>query len=123
MVVRTLLSSARAREIRHSIDMGYISPSHRSAGVKMLLTDEKMSFSIIREALGLTKHANAGGYPQGNVTKNVILDAEMVAFSDRLNRIDGACSVCHNCAASLLSFFSRVLENTKSHYQYGARCP
>jgi hypothetical protein len=50
-------------------------------------------FSIIRDALGLTKNAIVGGGSRGKVTKNVILDAEMVAFSDRLNKVDGVCSI------------------------------
>jgi hypothetical protein len=48
--------------------------------------------SVIRDALGLSK---CGGIYKGRprdkrrVIKNVVLDAEMVAFSDRIGCIDG----------------------------------
>ena len=45
---------------------------------------------IIRDALGLAKNAAVGSNSGDNPIKNVIVDAEMVAFSNRLHKIDGA---------------------------------
>jgi hypothetical protein len=71
--------------------------------------------SIIRDALGLTRRAGIGGDSQSKVNRNVILDAEMVAFSDRLNMVDGAHSSLRNLYLTVI-FNSRILENTRSHY-------
>ncbi|KIM90611.1 hypothetical protein PILCRDRAFT_1874 [Piloderma croceum F 1598] len=43
---------------------------------------------IIREALGLSKYAVANECSGSKITQNVILDAEMVAFSSRLQKVD-----------------------------------
>ena len=48
-----------------------------------------MANSIIRDALCLTKHADPSGIASGKITQIVILDAEMVAFSDSNDSIDG----------------------------------
>lgn len=53
-------------------------------------TQARVRFSIIREALGLREESNSDGPPQGaSIRENVILEAEMVAFSDTHNKVDG----------------------------------
>lgn len=75
--------------------------------------------SIIRDALGLSKRASPEGYSLSKVTQNVILDAELVAFSNHLNKIDGAYLVTSTHDWALI-LFARVLENKEPNYKY---CP
>lgn len=46
-------------------------------------------YSIVRDTLGLPHPEQDTRHIRTNVAKNVVLDAEMVAFSDRFDRIDG----------------------------------
>ena len=57
--------------------------------------------SIIREALSLSKYAVANECSGSKVTQNVILDAEMVAFSSRLQKVDGAYSALFHAQPGL----------------------
>jgi hypothetical protein len=80
-------------------------------------------FSIIREALGLTKCANVRRDSGSKVIQNVILDAEMVAFSDPLLEVDGASFDSAPLCCEITATFDRILEDTKSHYRYCPRRP
>jgi hypothetical protein len=102
-VVRTSPFSARVKGTRHLIDTGYTgrSPQHLS---EKLLT-EIHGLSIIREALGLSKYAVANECSGSKITQNVILDAEMVAFSSRLQKVDGVYSAVFHVAYGLSHIF------------------
>jgi len=53
------------------------------------------------------------------VTSDVILEAEMVAFSDATGGIDGKSRACFSCFS--VNFFFRVLENSESCREYRCR--
>ena len=69
--------------------------------------------SIIREALGLSKDAVANGHSGSKITMNVILDAEMVAFSNRLNKVDGAYTGLFSAASG----FNRPRSQNSGEYE------
>lgn len=55
------------------------------------VSENTLVYSIIREALGLREDGGCSGSAEviASIKANVILEAEMVAFSDALNKIDG----------------------------------
>lgn len=73
---------------------------------------------IVRNALGLSTKPSMD--PASSKIKNIILDAELVAFNDRCNKIDGH----YILIATLIDInlrFLRVLEDSQPHYSHRTR--
>jgi hypothetical protein len=93
MVVRESQSSARVRETRPWTGGEFMGGSSIQLIIGSAIDIEGR---IVREALGLSKDGvNRMTRSRGRrkVLKNVVLDAEMVAFSDRTDSIDGGLSL------------------------------